>query len=49
LFRYELGFSQVIEILIEQKKPMVGHNMFLDMLFMYSQFIGVLPKTLIEF
>ena len=40
LFTYELGFSQVIDSIIKSKKPLVGHNMFLDMLFIYSQFIG---------
>ena len=49
LFNYELGFSQVIQSIIEAKKPLVGHNMFLDMLFIYSQFIGNLPNTMTDF
>lgn len=49
LFTYELGFSQVIESIIQAKKPMIGHNMFLDMLFIYSQFIGKLPNTMSNF
>lgn len=49
LINYELGFSLVIEALIKYQKPIIGHNMFLDMLFMYHQFVGDLPATLDEF
>ena len=33
---YEMGFSLVIKELIKHKKPLVGHNMFLDLLFIYN-------------
>ena len=33
---YELGFALVVEELIKAKKPLIGHNMFLDMLFLYQ-------------
>ena len=46
IFSYELGFSQVIDEVIKAKKPLVGHNMFLDILFVYSQFVGELPNTM---
>jgi hypothetical protein len=36
LCRFELGFSMVIQQIILSKKPIVGHNMFLDMLFIYD-------------
>lgn len=39
-----LGFSQIINLLVEHKKPIVGHNIFLDVLLLHSQFIGPLPK-----
>jgi hypothetical protein len=39
----------VIEEIIKSKKPLVGHNMFLDMLFVYQQFIDDLPESLPEF
>ncbi|XP_045445397.1 pre-piRNA 3'-exonuclease trimmer-like [Melitaea cinxia] len=39
-----LGFSQIINLLVEYKKPIVGHNLFLDVLLLHSQFIGPLPK-----
>ena len=44
-----MGFSRVIAELIKAKRPLVGHNMFLDMLFVYNQFIADLPPTLGEF
>lgn len=46
LFEYELGFSRVIEVMIKARKPLVGHNMFLDILFVYQQFIADLPDSL---
>ena len=49
LANYEIGFSKVIEEIIRSKKPLIGHNMFLDMLFIYQQFIDDLPNSLGEF
>lgn len=49
LFVREMGFSLVVEALIEGKKPIVGHNMIYDILYLYNQFIGELPETYIEF
>jgi poly(A)-specific ribonuclease len=46
---YEIGFSKVIEELVKSQKPLIGHNMFLDILFIYQQFIDDLPTTLSEF
>jgi DNA polymerase III epsilon subunit-like protein len=39
----------VIEQLIASNKPIVGHNIFFDLLFVYNQFIDELPATLHEF
>ena len=49
LANYELGFSLVVQELIKYKKPLVGHNMFLDLLFFYEQFIDNLPDHLEDF
>eukprot|EP00347_Sterkiella_histriomuscorum_P012938 403366643 len=46
---YEIGFSKVVEEMINAKKPLVGHNMMLDIMFLYQQFIDDLPLTLREF
>ena len=46
---YEIGFSKVIEEMINAKKPLIGHNMFLDIMFIYEQFIDDLPPYLPEF
>lgn len=46
---YEIGFSKVIEEIINAKKPLVGHNMFLDIMFVWQQFVDDLPLTLPEF
>lgn len=46
---YSIGFSKVIEEMIIAKKPLVGHNMMLDIMFVYYQFIDDLPETLHDF
>ncbi|RKP39519.1 ribonuclease H-like domain-containing protein, partial [Dimargaris cristalligena] len=43
------GFSQVIKMLIRARKPLIGHNMFLDLCHLYDQFWERLPPTLVEF
>ena len=49
MFDKETGFTKVIQMLIDAKKPLVGHNPQYDVAFMYEQFIGPLPDTFIEF
>lgn len=44
-----MGFTLVVEELIKAKKPVVGHNMIYDIIYLYNQFIGDLPLTYIEF
>ena len=44
-----MGFTKVIEEIIQSKKPLVGHNMMFDIMFLYQQFIDDLPETLSEF
>jgi hypothetical protein len=38
-----MGFSLVVEELINAKKPVIGHNMIYDVLYLYNQFIDDLP------
>lgn len=44
-----IGFSKVIRFIIENNKPIVGHNLFLDLMHTFNQFIGKLPQTYGEF
>ncbi|KAL0894106.1 hypothetical protein ABMA27_014150 [Loxostege sticticalis] len=39
-----LGFSLIINLLASYKKPIIGHNMFLDTILLHNQFIGPLPN-----
>ena len=39
------GFSRVIDVLIESKTPLVGHNCFLDIMKIYHQFYKPLPYS----
>ena len=48
-YRVEMGFTLVIEEMINSKKPLVGHNCIYDMCFLYDQFIAPLPNTFNEF
>jgi poly(A)-specific ribonuclease len=44
-----IGFSRIIELLSESKKPIVGHNALLDFVYIFNQFYQPLPNTLNEF
>lgn len=37
------GFSKVVKLMQEFKKPIVGHNMLLDIMLLYHQFVQELP------
>ncbi|CAB3228579.1 unnamed protein product [Arctia plantaginis] len=39
-----LGFSRIISLLETLQKPIIGHNIFLDIVFLHNQFIGPLPS-----
>jgi len=49
LFINEMGFSLVVEAMINAKKPLIGHNCMYDWVYTYNQFIGKLPDTYAEF
>lgn len=44
-----LGFSRLFKLLVELKKPIVGHNILLDLMLMYNQFHEQLPSKLSPF
>ena len=45
----EMGFALVVEELIKAKKPLIGHNMIYDIIYLYNQFVDDLPQTYLEF
>ena len=49
MYKAEIGFTQVIQALIDVKKPIIAHNPQMDILFVYEQFIAPLPDTFLEF
>lgn len=49
LMNYLLGFSRIISLLEEYQKPIVGHNMFMDLVLLHNQFIGPLPNKYAQF
>ena len=44
-----VGFCKVIHKISESKKIVVGHNMFLDILYTLQQFVAPLPEDYDEF
>lgn len=42
------GVRLLIDKIMECKRPIVGHNCFQDLLYLYRTFIGDLPPTLTE-
>ena len=46
----ELGFSKMyIEYIINKKIPIIGHNIFMDIMFIYDKFIDDLPEDYYKF
>ncbi|XP_067928512.1 poly(A)-specific ribonuclease PNLDC1-like [Watersipora subatra] len=43
------GFTRVIDYLISKKKIIVGHNLYLDLMFIYEKFINPLPSSYTEY
>lgn len=44
-----IGLRHLIDVLFMSRKPLVGHNLFTDLINMYECFIGPLPETAREF
>ncbi len=44
-----LGFTQIWELLKGGNFDLVGHNCFLDLLYMYAKFEDPLPKSWAKF
>eukprot|EP01112_Ceratiomyxa_fruticulosa_P003961 TRINITY_DN1428_c0_g1_i1.p1 TRINITY_DN1428_c0_g1~~TRINITY_DN1428_c0_g1_i1.p1 ORF type:complete len:627 (-),score=129.92 TRINITY_DN1428_c0_g1_i1:150-2030(-) len=42
-------FRQVIDAMLSSKKPVIGHNMLLDLVHLFNNFVSPLPQTLKEF
>ncbi|CAL1545222.1 unnamed protein product [Lymnaea stagnalis] len=40
-----LGFTRVFRLIQEAKKPLVGHNLLMDLMFMYEKFHNYLPDS----
>lgn len=47
--RERMGFRNLFVQLMESRKPMVGHNCLMDLMFMYNAFHLPLPDTFVEF
>ena len=45
IFKREYGFTFAADIILQSKKPIVGHNCFFDMMYFMSQFVLDLPSS----
>jgi hypothetical protein len=45
----QYGFSLLFEQIWASKKPIIGHNCFLDLLYLYQGLVGRLPENYFEF
>jgi hypothetical protein len=41
-----IGLRKVLDMIIKSQKALVGHNVFQDLVFIWSQFIAKLPENL---
>lgn len=48
-YRNEMGFSLVMQEIINSKKALIGHNCMYDWLYCYNQFVDKLPDTFSHF
>jgi len=48
-FEEGLGFRRVFKMLTASKKPLVGHSLLIDLMFIYASFKGRLPYHFAEF
>lgn len=44
-----IGLRKVIEMIIQSQHVVVGHNLFQDLIFIWSQFLSKLPDTMESF
>ncbi|CAI5738127.1 unnamed protein product [Peronospora destructor] len=44
-----VGFTAVLDVIVAARKPIVGHNMLLDLMQCYEKFHGPLPRRCAEF
>lgn len=49
LVENELGFSIYLEYLLQKKLPIIGHNIYFDIMFIYDKLINDLPEDFYEF
>jgi hypothetical protein len=44
-----VGVRRVLDMIVENQSVVVGHNVFQDLVFVYSQFFGGVPETVEDF
>ena len=49
MIKREKGIKNIIEKIISAKKPIIGHNCFIDFLFLMSHFMDEIPKNIHTF
>lgn len=45
IIQSQIGFSRVLRVITENKKPVVGHNCLTDLLYIFDKFYKTLPES----
>jgi hypothetical protein len=40
-----LGFTRIVDLMADLKKPLITHNGIMDLMFLYDKFYRTLPET----
>ena len=48
-FNQAIGFTHIIRLIKKHRKPLIGHNVMMDILFVYEKFHGPLPDSFADF
>ena len=48
-FEKAIGFTHVVRLIKKHRKPIVGHNLLMDLLFIYEKFHEPLPESFLQF
>lgn len=49
MYKSEIGFTRVMQMLIKAKKPLIAQNPQYDVGFLYEKFIAPMPSNYLSF
>ncbi len=49
ILKEEIGFSQIIQLIVDKKPRIIGHNVLFDLLFIYEKFCDFFPESFFDY